>query len=491
MKIHIPSGFEFQGLYCYPNPEQDQSYYYLPGDLQPQRDTAGKPMLTLVTVGSGGYLQLSVLWDAPLETMEALRQEIAQRQGLGNPAVLRLAFAPVTVKSASLLLGDDSGTLCELQKTHSSGFPPYSTLFNVQLNAEQQTQVAAALNGREGFLQIQYDASLQAFAAATGKLSGDATATILQLKDEQQNETLEITPQEVQKYLQEAILHGDLQLTVNAGDNAPDNLEERVRVRVLSQAAELLLRFLRNETRIPDITRLEVTASLTEPVVTDLALQTDIASWFKDGTGAGHITPSPGSSPTPLPGGQPTAPPGGSEQLQQKKLNVHLDFSATEAPVGLVRVRLGSAQATLSPPDFKSVELPAAQAGERLSVETSYTTGGSSYESQPSSPVADGLALAPEHLGLVQVTVDAHALEAAGAKKARIWLRYQPESQGVADESTFYFRHSEWQANWFLISRSESLAGVLEYEWQVTKANDELVKHERVKARSPTIILSL
>jgi hypothetical protein len=491
MKIHLPNGFEFQGLYCYPNPEQNLSYFYLPGDLQPQRDSAGKPMLTLVTVGSGGYLQLSVLWDAPPETLEALRQEITQSEGLENPEVLRLAFAPVTVQSVSLLLGDGSGTLSELQKTHSSGFPPYSTILNIQLDAEQQAQVAAALNGREGFLQIQYDASLQTFVSVTGKLNGDATTLIAQLKDEYQNELLTITPEAVQRYLQEAILHGDLQLTVNAKDNEPDNLEERVRVRVLSQAAELLLRFLRNETRIPDITRLEVTASLTEPVAIALALQTDIATWFREGTGAGHITPAPGSSPSPLPGGQPTNPSGSSGQLQQAKLKVHLDFPVTDAPVGLVRVRWGSTQANLLPPDFKAVELSTGQASERLSVETSYTTGGSPYESHPVIPVSGHLALAPEDLGMVQVTVDAHALETEGAKKARIWLRYQPTGQGIADERTLYFRDSEWRANWFLISRSESLAGILEYEWQVTTANEELIKHERVKAMSPKIILSL
>jgi len=53
MNVHAPNGFTFQELYCYPNPQQDLSYYYLPDNLQPQRDAAGKPVLMLVTVGSG------------------------------------------------------------------------------------------------------------------------------------------------------------------------------------------------------------------------------------------------------------------------------------------------------------------------------------------------------------------------------------------------------------------------------------------------------
>jgi len=495
MNIHAPNGFTFQGLYCYPNPQQDLSYYYLPNNLQPQRDAAGKPVLMLVTVGSGAYLQLSIRWDTPEATLEALRLEIARREQLENSDLLRLAFAPVTVQDVLFLLGDGSGNFTTLQHAHSSGFPPYSTLFNLSLNAAQSAQVAAALNGRDGFAQILYEASLQGFVVATATLTGDATKAIALLKqslDQELDRKQEQLPKKQPiEYIRESILSGGLQLNLNNDDNATKDLLERTQARVLSQAADLLLHFLDDQTRIPDITRLDVSATLTESVAIALPLNTDIATWFQSGTGAGQITPAPGITPKPLPREPPTTPPDSSNPVTSKPLTVHLAFPATDAPIGLIQLRQGQAQATLAPPDLTAVELPGGGVGELVNVATSYTAGGAAYECQTTVPKAGELALTPGHLGLVRVTIDAQSLEQAGAKKARIRVRYQPEKQGIADEHTFYFRDPDWQANWFLISRSDSLAGILAYEWQVTTANEELIKHEWIETMSPQIVLNL
>lgn len=495
MTIHAPNGFTFQSLYCYPNLQQDLSYYYLPDTLQPQRDAAGKPVLMLVTVGSGAYLQLSIRWDAPEATLEALRQEIARREQLQNVDLLRLAFAPVTVQDVSFLLGDGSGNFTTLQHAHSSGFPPYSTLFNLSLNTAQSAQVAAALNGRDGFAQILYEASLQGFVVATATLTGDATKAIALLKQEFKQELDrnqdQLHKKEPVECIKESIQRGDLQLNLNNDDNAAKDLLERTRAQVLSQAADLLLHFLDDATQIPDITRLEVSATLTEPVAIALPLNTDIATWFQSGTGAGQITPAPGITPKPLPGELPTAPPDSPNSGTSKPLRVHLDFPATDAPIGLIQLRQGQAQATLAPPDLTAVELPGGGAGELVSVATSYTTGGAAYECQTHAQKTGELALTPGHLGLALVTIDAQPLQQAGARKARIRVRYQPEKQGIADEHTFYFRDLDWQANWFLISRSDALAGVLTYEWQVTTDNEELIKHEWIETMSPQIVLNL
>jgi hypothetical protein len=143
-----------------------------------------------------------------------------------------------------------------------------------------------------------------------------------------------------------------------------------------------------------------------------------------------------------------------------------------------------------SPPDFAPVELPAASPGDTVTVQTSYTTGGPVY--QVSLPVQTAeLALMPGDLGMVQVTVDARPLQAAGAKRARLWLRYRPDGQGVADERTMHFRNQVWQASWFLITRSAALQGSLTYEWQVTTASGKQVKHKLAQAASPQIVLSL
>jgi len=111
--------------------------------------------------------------------------EIAQREQLENADLLHLAFAPVTVQDVSFLLGDGSGNFTTLQHAHASGFPPYSTLFNLSLNVAKSAQVAAALNGRDGFAKILYEASLQGFVVATATLTGDATKAIAPVPDDQ------------------------------------------------------------------------------------------------------------------------------------------------------------------------------------------------------------------------------------------------------------------------------------------------------------------
>lgn len=484
--IRIQNGFAFQDLYCYPNKEQPQSYYYLPSKLQPQRDSTGKPMFSVVTVGSGGFLQLSLNWDATQETLEALRQEIARKDGIDNPATIRLAFAPVTVQGVFLMLGDGNGNFTDLKKNTSSGFPPYSALFSLQLDASQQAQAMAALNGRPGFLSVRYEASLPTFIEVTGKLTGNVTDVVTKLKNATPS-----TLVEVQKLIQQAILEGSVQLTVETVDNTPESLVTRTSELVLQQAAELLQRFVRGEANIPDIARVEVTASLKEPRVIPLQLQTDIATWFGSMDGSDHLHIAPGTSPMPCELPASTGQPVGTGGPPSELLRVRLGFAAGEAPLALVRLRRGGVQALLSPPDFIPVELPKGAPNGPVILEASYTTGGPAYQTNLTVPATGDMELAPGDLGMVQVTVDARSLVEAEAKKARILLRYWPEGSGVADERTVHFRNLEWQASWFFITRNRALNGILEYEWQVTTADGELIKYEMVETTSPQIVLSL
>jgi hypothetical protein len=478
----IHNGFEFQGLCYYQNPDQPLAYYYIPGDPQPQRDAAGTPMVTVVAAGPEGFLQLSVTWDAAPDTLEALRHEIVSRQALKNPAVVRLAFAPVTVHGVFLMLGDGSGNFSDLQQRASSGFPPYATVFSLQLTPEQHAQVIAALNGREGFLRLRYEAALQASIEVTGKLSGDVARLAAQL----QESPADVTLAGVEALLQQAMEDGSLQLTVEAPENSPISLVERTQQLVLTQAAARLLHCLQGEASLPDTSHLEVTAALREPLMLPLEAQTDVATWFDGGSGTAHLQVTASADSTPGRSGQPVD----TAQPASGRLTVRLGFPPADAPLALLCIRRGPSQAMRSPPDFAPMELPAGSPGEPVTVETSYTTGSPVYQVSLPAQAAE-LILMPGDLGMVQVTVDARPLQAAGAKRARLWLRYQPEDQGVADERTMHFRNREWQASWFLITRSATLQGSLTYEWQVTTASGKQVKHKMAQAAVPQIVLSL
>jgi hypothetical protein len=473
MNIQVSNGFEFQRVYCYPNPDQPLSYYYLPLQIQPQRDADDIPMINLVSVGTGGFLQLSVSWDAPSELLDALRQEIARRENLENPAVLRLAFAPVTVQQVVLLLGNEGENLEAIATSKSSGFPPYTALFNAQLNAEQQAQVAAALNGREKFLQVEYHASLSGVVEASAHLTGDASNVIKQFKGTRRI----LNQREVQTILEQVIAEGQLQITVNASENASEQLVEQVKAHVLSQSADLLLRFLQGEECIPDITLLEVTVTNTEPRQLTINLQTDITTWFPQSSGSNQITPAPGTIPS------------STTTSISPALSIHLNFPSTETPIALITLQQGAMKKTLTPPDC-SATLSDFHGDQPLDVETSYSSGGT-YQKQLTVPALEELALAPADLGLTQVTVDATALEEMGAKKARIRIQYRPSGDGVANETTMYLRDRSWQANWFVISRSDNLQGFLEYEWQVTLENGDLIKREMTETTSPHIVLTV
>jgi hypothetical protein len=476
MNIEIPNGFEFQRVCCYPNPDQPLSYYYLPLQIQPQRNAGGTPTINLISMGTSGYLQLSVSWEAPSETLEALRQEIAQRENLDNSAVLRFAFAPATVQQVSLLLSNEDESWEAIATSRSSGFPPYTALFSVQLNAEQQTQVAAALNGRKNCLQVEYRASLSGLAEALATITGNASSIIAQLKDRRGI----LNQDEVQEVLKQSIDEGELQLTVIASEDALPDLIEQVSSHALSQGAEILLRFLQGEERIPDVTHFKVTVSKSKPRQIDLLLKTDVANWFTNGNGLDQIQPVPGVT---------SSPPSFTSFPAPFSLPIQLNFPPTDAPLALVTVQQETTKATLTPPRF-SVTLANLNRDELLEVETSYTIGGT-YAKNISVPVSGDLSLSPADLGLTQITVDATALEVSGARKARIRLRYRPTGDGVEDETTIYLRDRPWKVNWFVISRGDALQGFLQYEWQVTLESGELVKHEMTETTSPHIVLTV
>ena len=136
-------------------------FYYIPGDPTPELAPNGAPTLLLWVSDQSARLQLGVQWKvAPSEDAE-LRRIIALHYPALTPGALNLQPAPSSVQGVELLVGEDAATLHPVATATSAGFPPYTTLFAVTLDAAQMNQVVAALHGRPGFLAVRYRLTIQ------------------------------------------------------------------------------------------------------------------------------------------------------------------------------------------------------------------------------------------------------------------------------------------------------------------------------------------
>ncbi|MEF3302050.1 hypothetical protein [Paenibacillus sp. GYB003] len=163
-------GFRFRDLLCHADPSEPQSFYYRPASVVPERDPAGRPSLILWLGDAGSRLQLGAQWSAEEPALAALRAEIARRypERKLSPAAIRLQPEPADIRRVSLEIGDGSGpgAFAELQQSSSSGYPPYSAVFNAPLTPEQARQAARALNGASDCLRVAYRGSVRRTGAA-------------------------------------------------------------------------------------------------------------------------------------------------------------------------------------------------------------------------------------------------------------------------------------------------------------------------------------
>jgi hypothetical protein len=252
-------------------------------------------MLSLFITGETGFLQLDVRWQAAVETMEALRREIARQHPAIDPARLRFRIAPVTVESVDLLLTPEGGDKMDvvLATSNSSGAPPYNALFSVALTAPQQDLVIAALHERRGVLGVRYRVTRSVAVEATVAIRGDVQSAFETLGE---NATVD----ECRGWLVEAMAIGELRRTRSGSPLAADDLWQRAENATLDQAAEWLQRAVQahgphGQNRpqltavIEEFNRLAATVTLTGNCPLLLVRTTDIATWFKGGDADDHI----------------------------------------------------------------------------------------------------------------------------------------------------------------------------------------------------------
>jgi len=171
----------------------------------------------------------------------------------------------------------------EVSRSDTSGFPPYTALFHVQTNAEQQAAVMAALNGRAGFLRVIYDAALPVPVKASVRIRGDARDLLAELFTTSENAD---RTARLRLLLEEAIAQEKLTMEVDTKENTPKDLSQRAVEQTKARMIEMLLQVQAKD--LPDQAAVEASVVLEDSIELPLELITDVASWFA-GKGAEHI----------------------------------------------------------------------------------------------------------------------------------------------------------------------------------------------------------
>jgi hypothetical protein len=145
----------FEGITYGQDPADPLSFSYLPGSPGPQRGADGAPSVSCLVAGPMTMLQVGAEWGASEAQLGRLRRHLGRERGL-DPERIKLHPAPVRVERVELRLADAAGAAQTLASSESSGYPPFSAIFSVQLDEAQKAQALAALGGRAGLLTVAY-----------------------------------------------------------------------------------------------------------------------------------------------------------------------------------------------------------------------------------------------------------------------------------------------------------------------------------------------
>lgn len=470
----IPNSFEFEGLLCFAKQSARHSYYFAPLHADLDRDANGRPMFSVIAIGTSGYLMFTAVWRAADKILEALRNEIARRNDISDPLTIELAFAPVHMARCDLLLGDGSGQFQAIATSSTSGVPPYSALFNLTLTEEQFAGAAAALNGRAGYLAIEYDASVITPVTASGRLVPQSVRFVPWLR-----EFSSAGQAGFRSAIEEAIEDGLAAIQLSLPDDPSGQLVAVLYDRVLTRATELLPKLI--ETWDEDThTDLDVSVTLVEEVSQPFRPRADLSSLGLDPDRITFV----GNTTLPM---ERTAE---AMSEMSRPLRVKLGFDHQDAPLAWVRLQRGDSEAVLKPPDFAPVEVSVDPRPRPLTVTTGYTNGAHIHKKEIIPPSEDELLLMPQDLGLKMLSVDARPLAQAGARSAQIWLRYRPPHRRGEQRHSIQFGDGTWVSHWWLATFAASSLRYLEYTWTAITADGRVVNQSVVHTGSSDIILS-
>jgi hypothetical protein len=232
----MQASFDFRGLRCFASPNDAGMWRYLPRRPDLQRGADGRPLLTMIDMGTAGYLLFTARWAAPPEDLEALRRELAAREGPGRAT---LSFAPVSSLRCNALIGDGSGAYRTVATSGTSGIPPYDAAFNLFLEDDRLAHAKAALRGERGYLGIEYLADLRMPVSAKATFHARAMDLLAALQGSGADAS------RLRELLERAVQTGAAVVTIDAPDPHASELAAELYDRVLARAAELLPPLLR------------------------------------------------------------------------------------------------------------------------------------------------------------------------------------------------------------------------------------------------------
>lgn len=466
--IELPGGFSLRDVYLYRSKDDPSTFFYLPGEPLPETGPDGTPTLQLIASDKGAVLQFGSQWSVEPTLLSSLKDDLSEKFPELQKELIRLSPAQISVSGATLYFEEGSGKLDELQSVKTSGFPPFTALFNVQLSSEDKAKVISSLNGSQNILKVSYEGSMPVELESRVSIHGDISRKISTLD---KNLSLDAALVVVES----AISEGSLNVERSEDEGISQDLKDKTYRQAKEKAASVIVSLLSGNSSQTGQAKIESGVSRTETVQVPLEGSADISSWFPGRTGADHIIIT-GVTITEPDKGSVTHPVG---QLNSKSKFVKLGFDVGEMPVAFIELKFGDASAKLVGPEFAAVSLPGEAVSELL-VKTNYTDGGPAFETRLPLNDSEGWTLKPEDLGLAKVFLDGSGPEAAGSTDVRVRVVYRPSrsGKGTYDDRTIYFRLNNWTESWFIVTRSTTgLGGSLEFDWRETTADGSVIMH--------------
>ena len=433
-------------------------------------------MVTVVAAGATGFLMLTAAWRASEDILAGLRDELARRTGDGEPATIRLAFAPVRTVTCDLFIGDgraEAGGRAEAAAVASrttSGAPPYSALFSLTVTAEQLADVAAAVLGRRGFAALAYRATVPLPFVATGRLESASERFLPWLRSCAGSGSVA----GLRAAIELAVTEGLATVQLSLPGDPPADLVGTLYDAVLGRAVEVLAPLLAGGAVGP-----------AGGANAEIAVQVEL-TWDVERPVSARVDMSEVVGPDDV-----VLPPGVAaavEAAADPPLRVSLGFDPDDAPLAWIRVQRGDAEAVLEAPKFEAVEVPGRSAVRTVRVTTGYTDGAPVHRQDVPAPGVE-LVFLPADVGLTVVTVDARALATSGVRSAQVWLTHQPP-YGRQVRRVLALGRDEWVAHWWLPAAAGSGPSYLEYRWTATRADGRVAEYPPTRADTPVIVLS-
>lgn len=530
-------GFSFNKVDCYKDASRDPwTFSFVPAEPKAELNIKGAPTISLLASQLGAILQLQARWDVDPDTREGLKAEVAKRHPSLEASLISVEVAPLSSPTVVLSIGDGQNDPQPIETANSSGFSPYSTLMNVRLTADEKAQAIAALEGQKNRLILSYQSTLAVSSSVETTLAGDLTAEIEALSPESSSslfgnlwqrkedsdsqdssEPDSVSLSDCAAQIEAAIQADRLSLTQVEVGPFSKALRSKGLGAIKQMAAAQLLSSVNSATdsRIPDEYDLQVTDTQTDRQLYTVERHADLATWVEGNSDASYMQVSPTSieEPTREPPLEPSTlptetssgcsdrdgnadspstslPPNGAASIATD-LTVRLGFGNKDIPVSSIQVTYNDVSDKLRRPKFEPITLSSKRSSpERtLLVETDYIRTGSNFIADPLVLDGNEWSLMPKTLGLVLIVVDASEPKAAGAQKLQLSFHYRPDGEGVRDRQTinFYERDDKWIQQWFVITKSNHLSGIIEWSWRETLKNGETVKHESVETTNPIL----